>query len=75
MNRGSSNRSTIERGRSSKVCSFCKKRQHEVGMLVSGPNGLFICDECVSRLQLDSHALVYEQGICDGSVCEGSTVF
>ena len=49
MNRGGSNRSTIERGRSSKVCSFCKKRQHEVGMLVSGPNGLFICDECVSR--------------------------
>lgn len=49
MNRGSSNRSAIERGRSSKECSFCKKPQKEVGMLVSGPNGLFICDECVSR--------------------------
>jgi ClpX C4-type zinc finger protein len=28
-------------------CSFCFKSQHQVKMLISGPAGLFICDECV----------------------------
>jgi len=28
-------------------CSFCFKSQHEVKTLVSGPAGIFICDECV----------------------------
>lgn len=28
-------------------CSFCFKSQHHVGTLVSGPAGVFICDECV----------------------------
>jgi hypothetical protein len=28
-------------------CSFCYKSQHEVGRLISGPGGIFICDECV----------------------------
>jgi hypothetical protein len=28
-------------------CSFCFKSQHEVRTLVSGPAGMFICDECV----------------------------
>ena len=28
-------------------CSFCFKSQHEVRTLVSGPAGIFICDECV----------------------------
>jgi ClpX C4-type zinc finger len=28
-------------------CSFCFKSQHEVRKLVSGPAGIFICDECV----------------------------
>jgi hypothetical protein len=28
-------------------CSFCFKSQHNVKMLISGPAGIFICDECV----------------------------
>jgi len=28
-------------------CSFCGKRKSEVNKLVAGPDGLFICDECV----------------------------
>jgi hypothetical protein len=28
-------------------CTFCFKSQHEVKMLISGPAGVFICDECV----------------------------
>jgi ClpX C4-type zinc finger len=28
-------------------CSFCFKSQHQVKMLISGPAGLFVCDECV----------------------------
>lgn len=33
-------------------CSFCGKSQHAVKMLIAGPRGVFICDECV--------------GLCDG---------
>jgi ATP-dependent Clp protease ATP-binding subunit ClpX len=28
-------------------CSFCGKSQDEVDRLIAGPNGVFICDECV----------------------------
>ena len=28
-------------------CSFCRRPQGEVKRLVSGPEGVFICDECV----------------------------
>ena len=28
-------------------CSFCGKPQEQVGRLISGPNGAFICDRCV----------------------------
>ena len=49
MNGNSNNRSTIERGRARKQCSFCKKSQREVGLLVAGPHGMYICDECAKR--------------------------
>lgn len=29
------------------ICSFCGKDQNEAIKLVSGPNGIFICDECI----------------------------
>ncbi len=32
---------------SSLHCSFCGKPQEQVGKLVAGPNGVFICDECI----------------------------
>jgi ClpX C4-type zinc finger protein len=28
-------------------CSFCFKSQYDVVMLIAGPAGIFICDECV----------------------------
>ena len=28
-------------------CSFCNKKQSQVKKLIQGPNGVFICDECV----------------------------
>ena len=28
-------------------CSFCGKTQDQVRKLIAGPNGAFICDECV----------------------------
>jgi hypothetical protein len=28
-------------------CTFCFKSQHQVKKLISGPAGVFICDECV----------------------------
>jgi hypothetical protein len=30
-----------------RYCSFCIKSQHQVKKLISGPSGIFICDECV----------------------------
>ena len=30
-------------------CSFCGKDNAEVRRLIAGPNGVFICDECVAR--------------------------
>ena len=46
---GSGDRNSIQRGRVQKRCSFCKKQQQEIRMLIAGPNGIFICDECVER--------------------------
>ena len=28
-------------------CSFCGKSEAQVRKLLSGPNGIFICDECI----------------------------
>ena len=46
---GSGDRTSIQRGRVQKRCSFCKKQQQEIRMLIAGPNSIFICDECVER--------------------------
>ncbi len=29
------------------ACSFCKRTQGEISRLISGPDGVYICDECV----------------------------
>ena len=29
-------------------CSFCNKTQEQVRKLIAGPNGAYICDECVA---------------------------
>ena len=28
-------------------CSFCGRTENQVNRLISGPNGVYICDECV----------------------------
>ena len=28
-------------------CSFCGKRNDQVRKILSGPNGVYICDECI----------------------------
>jgi ATP-dependent Clp protease ATP-binding subunit ClpX len=40
-------------------CSFCRRPQGEVRRLISGPEGVFICDECVELCQ----EILYEEGI------------
>ena len=30
-----------------KCCSFCNREEDKVQQLIVGPNGLFICDECI----------------------------
>ena len=34
--------------RSDIVCAFCGKRPEDVAAMISGPNGIYICDECIS---------------------------
>ena len=29
-------------------CSFCGKNQDQVQRLLAGPNGVYICDECIT---------------------------
>ena len=29
-------------------CSFCGKAQDAVRKLIAGPDGIYICDECIS---------------------------
>jgi len=36
------------RGTEAQVCSFCHRGTEEVGRLISGPDGVYICDECVA---------------------------
>jgi ATP-dependent Clp protease ATP-binding subunit ClpX len=36
------------RGTEAQVCSFCHRSYEEVGRLISGPDGVYICDECVA---------------------------
>ena len=40
-NRGSGPSDTL-------TCSFCNKQQRADGKLIAGPDGIFICDECVA---------------------------
>jgi ATP-dependent protease Clp ATPase subunit len=40
-------------------CSFCGKSQHAVAKVIAGPNGVYICNECVD---LSSQILAIELG-------------
>src|SRR5450631_3883037 len=43
-------------------CSFCRRAQDEVNRLIAGPEGVFICDECVDlcREILEEEAVNYK---------------
>ena len=47
-------------------CSFCGKSQEQVGKLVAGTNGVFICDECVDACR----ELLIENGFYQGDEAE-----
>ena len=40
-------KTTTGKGNSTNFCSFCGKSEHEVGPMIEGPNGVFICPSCV----------------------------
>ena len=44
-------------------CSFCNKTQAQVRKLIAGPNGTYICDECVEVCtEIIEEELAYEDG-------------
>ncbi len=44
-------------------CSFCNKTQAQVRKLIAGPNGTYICDECVEVCtEIIEEELAYENG-------------
>jgi ATP-dependent Clp protease ATP-binding subunit ClpX len=45
-------------------CSFCQRPREEVGRLIVGPPGVFICDECVGVCQhiLETEGISYRTG-------------
>ena len=55
--------------RNSIYCSFCGKPQDMVERLLTGPNGIYICDECI---ELCHEILQEERGSeCEKTVTEG----
>lgn len=44
-------------------CSFCGKPQEQVARLISGPNGAFICDECIDICA----EIIEDEGLDSGS--------
>ena len=38
----------IEKDPKDIVCAFCGKNPQQVAAMISGPNGIYICDECIS---------------------------
>ena len=54
-------------------CSFCNKSQMQVRKLIAGPEGAFICDECIEVCtEILEEELEYET---DGNPFDGITLF
>ena len=47
-------------GPESVECSFCGKNPHEVGAMIAGPDGIFICDECIATC---AEAMMEDMGV------------
>ena len=54
-------------------CSFCGKTQDQVRKLIAGPNGAYICDECVD-ICADIIEEEYEDEPVGNSVLAGQDV-
>lgn len=55
-------------GKGSIHCAFCGKTPEQVNALIAGPNGIYICDECVS---VSASAMINDfasRGICPESL-------
>ncbi len=42
------------------VCAFCGKHPHQVAAMIAGPNGIYICDECIS---ISAEAMMRDLGL------------
>ena len=51
------------------VCAFCGKRTGEVAAMISGPNGIYICDECIS---VCADAMMRDLGLSISSMQAGA---
>ncbi len=51
-------------------CAFCGKNSQEVNAMISGPNGIYICDECIS---VCAEAMVQEMGLMTPRDIEAGT--
>ena len=57
-------------------CSFCGKSRDQVRKLVQGPNGVYICDECVAACAdiigmgsvYDEDAVIEDEDLCEASL-------
>jgi ATP-dependent Clp protease ATP-binding subunit ClpX len=47
----------VDRDKSRQVCSFCRKGHEEVGSLIAGPPGVYICRDCIELC----HSFVQEE--------------
>ena len=50
-NRGADGRRNGRKATGATVCSFCHRGSEEVGTVVEGPNGVYICGNCVDLCQ------------------------
>jgi ATP-dependent Clp protease ATP-binding subunit ClpX len=41
-------------------CAFCGKHPHQVAAMIAGPNGIYICDECIS---VSAEAMMRDLGL------------
>lgn len=56
------------------ICNFCERDQQECNILIEGPNGLHICDECATACNTIIKACKYAEELMSDKVAEEETV-
>ncbi len=51
------------------VCAFCGKHPQQVAAMISGPNGIYICDECIS---ICGEAMMRDMGLASSAARDAS---